>query len=235
MHTPVKPRRRYHSPQRQQQAQATRQQIVEAAGRLFVRDGYFGTTIEAIAQEAGVAVPTVYAAFGSKRVVLSDLIDSAIFGSDPPGTPIVERSWYPEISAQPDPASLLRRWAEIMCQVNARVAPVQRVVQSAALSDSELARLWQRMKDQRLTGQVAIAQLLGERQALRPSLTVSQAADVIFVLADASLYDAYAQDRGWPPAQIAQWLGDALCRLLLPLRAEHSQGVASSRRIRTST
>src|ERR1051326_2705000 len=126
---PVKTPRPYHSPQRQQQAQGTRQQIVDGAGRLFTQDGYFGTTIEAIAQEARVAVPTVYAAFGSKRAILSALIDVAIFGTDSPGTPVSERSWYAVISQEPDPASLVRRWAEILCEVNDRVAPVQRVVQ----------------------------------------------------------------------------------------------------------
>ena len=215
MSTPVKPRRRYHSPQRQRQALATRQQIVHAAGTCFGRDGYFGTTIEAIAQEAGVAVPTVYAAFGSKRAILSALIDAAIFGPDPPRTPIQQRSWYPEIASAPDPATLLRRWAEILCEVNARVAPVQRVVHSAAASDPHIAQLWQRLKDQRLIGQSAIAQLLAERQVLRPGLSVGQAADIIFVLSDAYVYDAYVRDRGWSPTQAAQWLGDAFCALLL--------------------
>ncbi len=216
MSRPVKPPRRYSSPQRQQQAQATRLQIVDAAGRLFDRDGYFGTTIEAIAQEAGVAVPTVYAAFGSKRAILSALIDTAIFGTDPPGTPVSERSWYSTIAAEPDPKQLLRRWAEYLCDVNARVAPVQRVVQSAASSDPVIGQFWQRMKDQRLVGQSAIAQLLAERTALRAGISVGQAADMLFVLSDAHLYDAYARDRGWSPAQLARWLGDAFCSLLLP-------------------
>jgi TetR/AcrR family transcriptional regulator, regulator of autoinduction and epiphytic fitness len=215
MQTRVKPSRRYHSPQRQQQAQATRLQIVDAAGRLFSRDGYFGTTIEAIAREAGVAVPTVYATFGSKRAILSALIDTAIFGRDAPGTLVSERSWYPTISAEPDPARLLRHWAEYLCEVNARVAPVQRVLQSAASSDPEIAELWQRMKDQRLVGQSAIAQLVAERGELRPGISAGQAADMLFVLSDAHVYDAYVRDRGWTPAQLAHWLGDAFCSLLL--------------------
>jgi AcrR family transcriptional regulator len=216
MSVPVKPRRRYHSPQRQQQAQATRRQIVEAARRLFGQHGYFGTTIDAIARAAGVAEPTVYAAFGTKRAILSALIDLAIFGPDPPGTPVSQRSWYAAIATTADPATLLRRWAELLCEVNGRVAPVQRVVQGAAASDPAIARLWQRMKDQRLLGQAAIAQLLAERQALRPGLSASEAADVLFVLSDAHVYDAYVLDRGWAPAQVAEWLGTALCTLVLP-------------------
>src|SRR5918911_2787030 len=115
MSVPVKPRRPYHSPQRQRQAQTTRRQIVDAAGRLFSRHGYFGTTMEAIAREAGVADPTVYAAFGSKRAILSALIDAAIFGPDPPGTPVSQRSWYPALAGTPEPGTLLHRWAELLC------------------------------------------------------------------------------------------------------------------------
>jgi AcrR family transcriptional regulator len=157
----------------------------------------------------------VYAAFGSKRAILSALIDAAIFGPDPPRTPVTERSWYPELAAAPDPRTLLRRWAELLCEVNARVAPVQRVVETAAASDSHIAELWQRLKEQRLAGQSAIADVLAERRALRPGLSAGQAADVLFVLSDAHVYDAYVLDRDWPPVEVARWLGDALCALLL--------------------
>ena len=216
MEPPVKPRRRYHSPQRRQQALATRRQVAEAAGRLFARDGYFGTSVEAIAREAGVAVPTVYAVFGTKGAILSDLVDDAIFGRDAPGTPAIERTWYAELAHEPNSTRLLRHWGEYVCEVMARVAPVQRVVRSATDSDPDIAQLWQRMKDQRLTGQAAVAQLLADRHALRPGLTVGQAADIIYVLCDAALYDTFVLDRGWSPRQLARWLGDTFCALLLP-------------------
>ena len=66
MAEPVKPRRSYHSPRRQQQAAATRQAILEAAQRLFERRGYPATTMEQVATEAGVALKTVYLAFATK-------------------------------------------------------------------------------------------------------------------------------------------------------------------------
>src|SRR5918994_180276 len=43
----VKPKRRYHSPHRQEQAAATRVAILEAAHRLFERHGYGTTTMAA--------------------------------------------------------------------------------------------------------------------------------------------------------------------------------------------
>ena len=112
---------------------------------------------------------------------------------------------------------LLRRWGEYLCQVNARVAPVQRVVESAASSDPQIADLLKRIKNQRLAGQSVIAELLAERGALR--LSTSEAADIIFALSDAHLYDIFVLDRGWPEVQLQRWLGDALCSLLLPSNA----------------
>src|SRR6266568_2113124 len=68
---------------RRPKAQATRRRILDAARGLFVARGYVATTIEAIAAEAGVAVPTVYLAFGTKRALLVELLD-------------IEQGWAPE-------------------------------------------------------------------------------------------------------------------------------------------
>ena len=61
---------------RQRQAEATRKMIVSAAQSLFLEHGYTGTTIEAIAEQAGVATSTVYAVFGSKRGILRAIRNS---------------------------------------------------------------------------------------------------------------------------------------------------------------
>ena len=52
---------------RQEQAEATRVRIAEAARRLFAANGYGATSIDAIAKDAGVATRTIYSAFGTKR------------------------------------------------------------------------------------------------------------------------------------------------------------------------
>ena len=71
--------RTYYSLVRQRQADETRTRIAEAARKLILGQGYGAATIEAIAREAGVATPTVYAVFGSKRNILAELIDRAAF------------------------------------------------------------------------------------------------------------------------------------------------------------
>ena len=63
-------KRQYNSTRRQEQAAETRLRIIQAAHELFVAKGYGRTTIAEIAEGAGVAVETVYAAFRNKRTLL---------------------------------------------------------------------------------------------------------------------------------------------------------------------
>ena len=60
-------------PLRQRQALETRRLIVEAARFLFLERGYTPTSIEAIAERAGVAVSTVYSVFKTKRAILREI------------------------------------------------------------------------------------------------------------------------------------------------------------------
>src|SRR5438093_9035691 len=103
----VKPKRRYHSPRRREQAAATRRDILEAAQRLFERQGYAATTIAAIAAEAGVALKTVYVAFESKSGLLHSLWHLLLRG-DEDDVPVGERRWYRDVVEEPDPARQLR-------------------------------------------------------------------------------------------------------------------------------
>ena len=93
----VKPRSTY----RQAQAAATRERIAEAARRLFGVAGYGSTSIEAIAADAGVAVRTVYSAFGTKREILSLICEQWLERAR-------ARELAGEVLAEPDPARRLR-------------------------------------------------------------------------------------------------------------------------------
>src|SRR3954471_10829461 len=102
--------RRYNSPRRREQAAATRREILEAAQRLFERDGYAATTMAAIAAEAGVALKTVYLAFESKSGGLRALWNMLLRG-DTGDAPVSERAWYREVLDEPDPERQLQRAA----------------------------------------------------------------------------------------------------------------------------
>src|SRR6185436_16097443 len=104
----VKATRRYDSTRCREQAAATRLEILEAAQRLFERDGYVATTMAAVAAEAGVALKTVYLAFETKGGLLRALWHLRLRG-DEADVPVGERAWYRELLDEPDPERTLRR------------------------------------------------------------------------------------------------------------------------------
>jgi len=79
----VKRPRRYDATNRRAAALRTRGAVLDAAQRLFVRDGFQATTIPAVAVEAGVSQETVYKAFGGKAGLVRGIRERALAGSGP--------------------------------------------------------------------------------------------------------------------------------------------------------
>src|SRR4029453_7497827 len=105
----VKRRRPYVSPRRREQAEATRAVILDAAERLFLRDGDSATPMPAGAAQANVALKTVYVVFTTKSRLLHELWNVRI-GGDAEPVPVMARPWYQNLIAEPDPGQLLRRF-----------------------------------------------------------------------------------------------------------------------------
>lgn len=88
------------------QAEQTRAAVLEAARLLFAELGWAGTSMRGVAREAGVAMETVYAGFGSKRDLLAAVMDVAVVGNDLP-IPLAQRQfalglgWAPVRSGWP--------------------------------------------------------------------------------------------------------------------------------------
>jgi Bacterial regulatory proteins, tetR family len=74
------PRRSYRSERRERQARETRERILAVASAEFERRGFVATSMRAVAQAAGVSVPTVELAFGTKSELLRAAISFAIRG-----------------------------------------------------------------------------------------------------------------------------------------------------------
>ena len=170
----VKATRRYDSTRRREQAAATRLAILEAAQRLFERDGYVATTMAAIAAEAGVALKTVYLAFETKAGLLRALWHLRLRG-DEADVPIPERQWYREVIAEPDPERQLRLGAHNARLVKERAAKLMRVMRDAAGSDADSAALWRRIQDDFLANQRAVVDTIEAKGALAPGLDAARA------------------------------------------------------------
>jgi len=207
-------RRPYHSPRRREQAEATRRQILEAAQRLFERQGYVATSMAAVAAEAGVALKTVYVAFESKRGLLLAL-RHVLLRANEEAAPIAERESLREVVDESDPQRQLLLDAHNSRIVKERAAPLMAVLRDAAPADPELGALWERIQVEFYEEQRSIAESLFEKQALRRGLTVDRATDVLWSLNHPDLYTLLVRDCGWSPEQYEHWLGDILCSQLL--------------------
>lgn len=62
---------------RERQKELRRQAIAESAIDLFKTQGYGNTTVEQIARQAGVSVPTVFKYFGSKQEIILEMLKEA--------------------------------------------------------------------------------------------------------------------------------------------------------------
>jgi AcrR family transcriptional regulator len=210
----VKPKRRYHSPRREEQAAATRLAILEAADRLFERQGYGATTMAAIAAEAGVALKTVYLAFETKSGVLRALWNHRLrAGRDQ--VPIAGQDWYREVLDESDPERQLRLNARNSRAAKLRIAAVLEVIHTAAPLDSDIGALWERIQSDYHANQRVIVESLAEKGALKPELDVDEATDILWTINHPNLWHLLVGARSWPAEQYEHWTGDLACSQLL--------------------
>src|SRR5262249_8149515 len=215
MPDPVKPpRRAYNSPRRRQQADATRQEILEAARRLFEQQGYAATTMAAIAAEAGVAQKTVYVAFETKSGVLRALWQVALRGGAGE-VPVADQPWYREVLAEPDPVEQLRLNARNSRMVKLRMGAVGEVIRTAAPSDPEIAELWRRIQSDFHANQRVIVESLRNKKALDPALDVDRATDILWTINHPDLWHLLVGERGWTPEAYERWCFDTASGQLL--------------------
>jgi AcrR family transcriptional regulator len=192
-------RRPYRSRAREDQARATRRRIVDAGAALFVERGYAATTIDAIAERAGVGRKTVFTSVGGKVGVLKLAFDWALAGDDEP-VAIGDRPEVRAMLASDDPAALLDPWLAMNAAIAARVAALHHAIVVAADGDAEAAELLSSLDAQRAEGALVVATRLGELGGLRPGLPPAEAAAVLDVLIDPVAYRRLVELHGLAPA-----------------------------------
>jgi AcrR family transcriptional regulator len=130
-------RRRYTSTRRSAQAAQTRRDVLDAAVQRFGETGWAGTTLAAIAAQAGVAVETIYTGFGSKKGLLRAAMDVAVVGDDQP-VALAERPAYRQVTEGPV-AQRVHMAAQLVASIHARSAGVWSAIVEAAGADPEVA------------------------------------------------------------------------------------------------
>jgi len=181
-----------------------------AARKLFAEHGYQATTLQVIAQEAEVSVPTLYVVFGSKVAILLALVRSAGADED-------IRTLAQDAFDESDPERQMRLAAKVMLTILERDADIINLLWQAGEGDLDLVAAWGQIHQQRFA---RLTELIGElegKKALNPALSTETATEILWALSSPEMYRLLVRERGWTPQRFERWLADtAVSQLLRP-------------------
>ena len=208
--------RAYDGTNRTEAAAARKQQVLDAAGRVFERRGYAGATIQAIAEEAGVAVETVYRSAAGKRGLLAAAIRaSAAGGVQRAAVPVDDRPAIRRVIDEPNPRIRLTLYLRAVVGTWRRMGPLQRVLDAAAVDDADLESLRVELEADRLNGMRRFARSLLDQHALRDDMSVDRAADLLWAHCGRAVFVALVTDRGWSDGDYIEHVSGVLAHALL--------------------
>jgi hypothetical protein len=167
-----------------------------------------------IAAGAGVNIDTVYQLVGRKPLILRELIERAISGTDE-AIVAEDRGYVHAIQAEPDPHAKLSIYAKAVCSIQGRLAPLYLALRDASETEPEAREVWQEISDRRAANMRKLAKDLSTAGGLRRGLTVSEAADILWATNSSELYVLFTVERRWSARRYEQWLADTWRRLLL--------------------
>jgi AcrR family transcriptional regulator len=200
MARPVKARSTY----RQEQAEATRDRIADAARVLFANGGYGATSMETIAGAAGVGVRTVYSAFGAKREILSRICERWLEQAR-------ARERAAEVFAEPDPVRRLHGAAGWLAGLYAAAFDVVMIFEAATDESPETQALLR----SKLAGRNEVMDAMIASLESELCVPVAEAQAIYRALAAPGVYRALVEQFGWTPQEFARWIGNALQRHML--------------------
>jgi AcrR family transcriptional regulator len=207
-------RRNYDVAGRKARSAEKKQQIIGAARHLILANGYRATTIASVATKAGVNIDTIYELVGRKPVLLRELIEQSISGTDH-AIAAEERDYVQAIKSEPDPAKKVALYAGAVRRIQERMAPLFLAVRDAASTEPEAVEVWQEISERRAANMRLFIKDIRDAGGLREGLSIDQASDVAWALSSSELYLLLSADRGWSPRRFERWLADSWRRLLL--------------------
>jgi AcrR family transcriptional regulator len=200
-------KRRYRSPLRQAQAEATRQRILDAGLELFAKRGYAATSIARIARVAGVSPETIYASVGSKRGIIDALLDQidSLRVGDQLAAQVQARDGTPRAAIDAIARTSARFWAD-----NGVLVGVLR----SGIGDAEIGEAWRARQGRRRDVLRSIFTTWSS-EVLRPGIDAERAADIGWALTSHEVYALLVGLRGWSFEAFVTWESDTLARELL--------------------
>jgi AcrR family transcriptional regulator len=187
--------------------------MLNSARELFVTDGYAATTMERIADDAGVAVQTLYYTFRTKGQLLREVVEVTAAGEQDPAR-VAERAWVQEMLTSRSAQRVLALAVEHGADIFIRAAPLWPIV-AAATSDPFIEQYWREVAADRRAGQERMVGRLNELDALSPGVDPARATDLVVVLFGHDVFSGLVTEAGWGVLEYKAWLFAALVQQLL--------------------
>ena len=198
---------------RRDKARATRLRIIGAAHELFSTRGFGGTRMSDVADDAGVAVQTVYFTFHTKGELLQACYELAVLGADDPRPP-QEQPWYAEAMTAKTARKAVRAFVRGNGEIVARVGVLDEVMRLTPY-EPEAYAVHVNSEALRRAGYRDIVSSFAKRFRLQQGLSVDRATDILLTLASGALYRSFVLDQGWTQDEYVDWLTDVLLRVVV--------------------
>ena len=202
MQPPPRPNRR------QQYAEQTRADILQAARKLFAEQGYAQTKVEEIARNARVAPITVYAVGGGKVGLLRTLME--IWSTTPKNDELLAR-----VLAQRTPQAIIDTVAAGVRALREEFGDIAYFMQDAAPHDPEVRTSLAVATGRYRNFFVVVAEHMARLDYLRPELTLQDAADLFWFYFGYWGYYTLHNENGWAYERAEKWLSKAAQSALL--------------------
>jgi len=197
---------------RVERAAATRRRMVKAAYHLFSTQG-LNAPMTTIAEEAGVAVQTLYFTFHTKAHLLMAAHDYAVLGEEdiePQNRPAMVR-----MRGASDQRSVIEAIVQVSREIIPRIGPLLWHMQTA-VGDPEVMSSLAHRESLRVDGYAAIIDELMRRGPLRDGVDRQTAVDILLALTSTHFVMFLMRERGWTLGAWSEWSVDCLCDRLLP-------------------
>ena len=191
-------KRKYDSELRSSRAADTRLRIQQTARRLIAASGFEGTTITAIAEDAGVSPQTVYSVFGSKAAIVASMLTHL---EEEAG----EADSLAALMAEPDPRGQLRVFSEWIRRLFDMSADIFTIVAHSP-GEPSLVEIRENGDARRLGGCKLLAGMWAEKGVLKDNSEPDGAAEQLWVLTSFATYINCTNGLGWSSDRYKQWV-----------------------------
>jgi AcrR family transcriptional regulator len=171
--------------------------ILDTALALVTKRGNAHVTMAQIARAARVSRQAVYLHFADRAtlmVAIARHVDEKL------GLPDEIR----RMAEAPTAVAMLDMMVSLQARLNPAIWAVARGLEAIRRTDAAAERAWQDRLNNRLVGCRAIVARLQSEGALRPGLTASIAADLLWTLTSLRMWEDLVLERGWSADQYTQ-------------------------------